>query len=83
MKSKRNHKSKIYTCVSDTINASPHSSVIILDTSRIQDNTDYGSMLHELKKIGIRDGETYQIDNTKNYCLEELESNFHVLLVRR
>lgn len=37
--------------------------VVILDTSEIEDNVDYGGMLYELKKIGIRDGEAYQIDN--------------------
>jgi hypothetical protein len=37
--------------------------VVILDTSEIADNADYGGMLYEIKKIGVRDGEAYQIDN--------------------
>lgn len=37
--------------------------VVILDTSEIADHADYGGMLYELKKVGIRDGEAYQIDN--------------------
>ena len=40
-----------------------HANVVILDTSEIADYTDYGGMLYELKKIGVRDGEAYQIDN--------------------
>lgn len=37
--------------------------VVILDTSEIADYADYGGMLYELKKVRIRDGEAYQIDN--------------------
>lgn len=37
--------------------------VAILDTSEIEDAADYGGMLYELKKLGIIDGESYQIDN--------------------
>ena len=37
--------------------------VVILDTSEIADDADYGGMLYELKKLGITDGEAYQIDN--------------------
>ena len=40
-----------------------HGDVVILDTSEIVDYADYGGMLYELKKIRIRDGEAYQIDN--------------------
>jgi len=40
-----------------------HGDVVILDTSEIADYADYGGMLYELKKIGVRDGEAYQIDN--------------------
>jgi hypothetical protein len=36
---------------------------VILDTSEIEDAADYGGLLYELKKLGIRDGESYQIDN--------------------
>jgi len=41
-----------------------HGDVVILDTSEIADYADYGGMLYELKKIGVRDGEAYQIDNS-------------------
>ena len=37
--------------------------LVILDTSEIGDYADYGGMLYELKKVRIRDGEAYQIDN--------------------
>lgn len=40
-----------------------HGDVVILDTSEIADYADYGGMLYELKKLGILDGEAYQIDN--------------------
>ena len=37
--------------------------VVILDTSAIKDEIDYGGMLYELKNLGIKDGKAYQIDN--------------------
>ena len=37
--------------------------VVILDTSEVSDFTDYGGLLYELKKLGIRDGDSFQIDN--------------------
>ena len=40
-----------------------HGDAVILDTSEIADYADYGGMLYELKKLGIVDGEVYQIDN--------------------
>lgn len=40
-----------------------YSGVVILDTSGIQDPADYGGLLYELKKLGIRDGDSFQIDN--------------------
>ena len=43
--------------------------VIILDTSRIEDAADYGGMLYELKKFGILDGKTFQIDNAGNLLM--------------
>lgn len=39
-----------------------HGAVVILDSSEIEDEIDYGGMLYELKKIGVRDGEAYRID---------------------
>lgn len=40
-----------------------YGAVVILDPSEIEDEIDYGDMLYELKKSGIRDGEAYQISN--------------------
>jgi len=37
--------------------------VVIVDTSGIEDEADYGGLLYELKKLGVLDGEAYQIDN--------------------
>lgn len=37
--------------------------VVILDISEMQDEIEYGGMLYELKKLGIRDGKAYQISN--------------------
>ncbi|HLG93447.1 MAG TPA: hypothetical protein VI546_01280 [candidate division Zixibacteria bacterium] len=45
------------------LNTGLYAGVVILDTSRVDDPTDYGGLLYELKKLGIRDGESYQIDN--------------------
>jgi len=40
-----------------------YAGVVILDTSEVEDEADYGGLLFELKKLGIKDGEQYQIDN--------------------
>jgi len=40
-----------------------YASVVIIDMSEIDDFADYGGLLFELKRIGIRDGKEYQIDN--------------------
>lgn len=40
-----------------------YSGVVILDMSGIEDLADYGGLLYELKKLGIRDGDAFQIDN--------------------
>src|SRR3989338_7664419 len=37
--------------------------VVILDTSEVSDFTDYGGLLYELKKSGVRDGDSFQVDN--------------------
>lgn len=47
-----------------------YGNTVILDTSFINDATDYGGMLHELKKLGIRDGFEFQIDNAGNILME-------------
>ena len=41
-----------------------YGNTVILDTFLINDTADYGGMLYELKKLGIRDGSEFQIDNT-------------------
>jgi hypothetical protein len=40
-----------------------YAGIVIVDTSEIEDYPDYGGLLYELKKLGIQDGEEYQIDN--------------------
>lgn len=40
-----------------------YGNTVILDTSLINDAADYGGMLYELKKLNIRDGYEFQIDN--------------------
>ncbi|MCL4459969.1 MAG: hypothetical protein M1136_06870 [Chloroflexi bacterium] len=40
-----------------------YAGIVIVDTFEIEDYADYGGLLYELKKLGIRDGEEYQIDN--------------------
>jgi len=42
---------------------------VILDTSLINDPADYGGMLYELKKLNIRDGYEFQIDNASNILM--------------
>ena len=37
--------------------------VVLLDTLEIPGPADYGGMLYELKKLGIVDGDAFQIDN--------------------
>lgn len=41
-----------------------YGNTVILDTSFIKDAAEYGGMLYELKKLDIRDGSGFQIDNT-------------------
>ncbi|MBM4446573.1 MAG: hypothetical protein FJ023_04370 [Chloroflexi bacterium] len=40
-----------------------YGNVVIAVTSELEDMADYGGVLYELKKLGIRDGKEYQIDN--------------------
>jgi hypothetical protein len=45
------------------VNATPDQmGVVFLDTSEIDDDADYGGLLHELKKLNIRDGQEFQIE---------------------
>jgi hypothetical protein len=63
MKSDKGNKSKVYTIEGGILGTGLYAGVVIVDTSEIEDHADYGGMLYELKKLGIRDGEEYQIDN--------------------
>lgn len=47
-----------------------YGNTVILDTSFINDAADYGGMLYELKKLGIRDGFEFQIDNANDLLME-------------
>lgn len=47
-----------------------YGNTIILDTSYIDDSADYGGMLYELKKLDIRDGFGFQIDNAGDILME-------------
>jgi hypothetical protein len=57
------NKSRVYTIEGGILGTGLYAGIVILDTSEIEDDADYGGMLYELKKIGIREGEAYQIDN--------------------
>jgi len=63
MKSQNGNKGKFYTNEGGILGTGLYAGVVILDTSQFEDLADYGGMLYELKKIGIRDREAYQIDN--------------------
>ena len=45
-------------------------SVIILDTSNIQDFADYCGLIYELKKENIVDGKNYQIDQANDLLMD-------------
>ena len=47
-----------------------YGNTVILDTSSINDVADYGGMLYELKKLGVRDGFEFQIDNANDLLME-------------
>lgn len=63
MKIHKDKKNKVYTIKGGILGTGLYAGVVIVDTSEIEDEADYGGMLYELKKLGIRDGEEYQIDN--------------------
>ena len=69
MKSRNGNKGKAYTNEGEILATSLHVGVVILDTSQSEYLADYGGVLYELKKIGIRDGEAYQIDNSGNLLM--------------
>ncbi len=45
--------------------------IVIIDTSGIEDEADYGGMLYELKKLDIRDGKSYQVDNAGDLLMHK------------
>ena len=46
---------------------------VILDTSEIESEADYGGMLYELKKLGVKNGEEYQIGNAGEILMDRPE----------
>lgn len=75
------NKNKVYTIEGGILGTGLYAGIVILDTSGIEDDVDYGGMLYELKKIGIRDGEAYQIDNAGNLLMyyDEYKKCKHIL----
>jgi hypothetical protein len=63
MKERKYKKTKVYTIEGGILGTGLYAGVVIVDTSEIEDEADYGGMLYELKKLVIRDGKEYQIDN--------------------
>ena len=63
MQSRSSNKSKVYTNEGGILGTGLYAGIVILDPSEMDDEIDYGGMLYELKKLGIRDGEAYQISN--------------------
>jgi len=57
------NKSKVWTVEGGILGTGLYAGVVIVNTSEIEDDADYGGMLYALKKLGIRDGEEYQITN--------------------
>jgi len=49
-----------------------YGNTVILDTFLINDTADYGGMLYELKRIGIRDGSGFQIDNAGDLLMQRI-----------
>jgi hypothetical protein len=47
-----------------------NNSVVILDTSSIQDPADYCGMIYKLKKVDIVDGQNYQIDQINDLLMD-------------
>ena len=47
-----------------------YGNTVILDTSFINDAANYGGMLYGLKKLNIRDGFGFQIDNAGDILME-------------
>ena len=59
IKKPKEHKSYLTSSSGRTL----YGGVVILDTSEISDFADYGGLLYELKKSGVRDGDSFQVDN--------------------
>lgn len=81
MKSRSSNKSKVYTNEGGILGTGLYAGVVIIDTSEIEDDADYGGMRYELKKLHIRDGEEYQIDNAGDLIMsrEAYERCKHIL----
>jgi hypothetical protein len=81
MKSRKDKKNKVYTIKEGILGTGLYAGVVIIDTSEIEDEADYGGMRYELKKLGIRDGEEYQIDNADDLIMshEAYERCKHIL----
>jgi len=59
MPARKSHKPYLTSSSGRTL----YGNVVILDTSEISDFTDYGGLLCEFKKAGVRDGDSFQADN--------------------
>lgn len=60
----------VYAVETGILGSGLYARVVILDASEIEDEAAHGGMLYLLKKINIKDGETYQIDNAGNLLME-------------
>jgi len=47
-----------------------YGNIVTLNTYLINDIVDYGSIFYKLKKLGIRDGSEFQIDNTGDLLMQ-------------
>jgi len=59
----RNNKPKVYTLEGGILGTGLYAGVVIIDTSGIEDESEYEDLQYELLKMGIRDGKEYQVDN--------------------
>lgn len=60
---KKDNREEVYTIEGGILGTGLYAGIVIIDTSEIEDEADYGGMLYALKKLDIRDGEEFQIDN--------------------
>lgn len=64
------NNNKVYTIETGILGSGLYAGVVILDTSEVEDEVDYDNLLYQLKKMNIRDGESYQIDNAGDLLME-------------